>query len=652
MPPQASSQPQNPLPHERPVLRRVGLLLHFGLLAILAVLLVVAANGHMERVIETPLDEFERVSNTISISLLVFITSYSVLLVLVTQQIALHRAVTSYQTLTAIHDITSSWSGLGAAIVSCWRQLAIPASVPGTGAVTVYFYLACIAMIHILFPTTIKLQLAEQSASAAGTMAYPNVTLVGDDIHYNWMTPNTLLPLLADLPPSQTPGLYNSTLYTVLDNWDGIGDVSVPAVSFNVSCGYLPNARTGGVVNAFLDNDPNPSPVNYTVVEATYVSQDTQYNFSYYSRPLDYRQIDSVIIDQGRGLGDNSASHPLGRSTLFYSSFTVTDSLGSQGSLLALPNTIASSSAERPRDLQVFGCSMSVHNHTVDIDTATRLPKVDVARKTSSKWEPWAPRLYDEHDIKPDGIPLAVQDIFIDGWTLTYYYAQAAPTLNPAGWSCWNYPSETGNVSYCGQIDLTNLLTQCDIEDRLELRERNLTDVALHELENTMGSMTAALYWGAQHRRYRQSDPQTMFVQGIRGTVDVTRTGAIGRLNINLISVVPCLAISLILLFLSYLMTSGQTGLKRPMDRTNLGTPAPKRSPIDTLGILQSFWLSQGSIRSELLQQLLNVVDPSVENLRRAGMFMVQLDGQPRSSGSDSELSLLSIPNHKYQNSR
>jgi hypothetical protein len=150
-------------------------------------------------------------------------------------------------------------------------------------------YLACIAIIHIIFPTTIKLQLAEQTASAAGTMAYPNFTLVGDDFQYNWMTPNTLLPLLADLHPSQTPGLYNSTLYTVLDNWDGIGDVSVPAVSFNVSCGYLPNARTGGVVNDFLsetDDELGPPPVNYTVVEATYASQDTQYNFSYYSHPL------------------------------------------------------------------------------------------------------------------------------------------------------------------------------------------------------------------------------------------------------------------------------------------------------------------------------------------------------------------------------
>ncbi|KAJ7236542.1 hypothetical protein C8J57DRAFT_1376638 [Mycena rebaudengoi] len=161
-----------------------------------------------------------------------------------------------------------------------------------------------------------------------------------------------------------------------------------------------------------------------------------------------------------------------------------------------------------------------------------------------------------------------------------------------------------------------------------------------------MGSMTAALYWGAQHRRYRQSDPQTMFVQGIRGTVDVTKTGAIGRLNINLISVVPCLAMSLMLLFLSYLMTSRQTGLKRPMDRTNLGT-----SGAETFSHRYS-WNIAGSIRSELLQRLSNVDDSSVENLRRAGMFMVQLDGQPRSSGSDSEISLLSMPNHKYQNSR
>ncbi|KAJ7813930.1 hypothetical protein B0H14DRAFT_2851716 [Mycena olivaceomarginata] len=167
-----------------------------------------------------------------------------------------------------------------------------------------------------------------------------------------------------------------------------------------------------------------------------------------------------------------------------------------------------------------------------------------------------------------------------------------------------------------------------------------------------MGSMTAAVYWGAQHGRYRQSDPQTMFVQGVRGAVDVTRTGAIGRLNINLISVVPCLAISLIMLFLSYLMTFRQSGLKHPMDRTDLGTQAPKRSPINTIGILQSFWLSQRSIHSELLQRVSNVDDPSVENLRRAGMFMVQLDGQPSSSGGDSEISLLSMPNHKYQNSR
>ncbi|KAJ7239079.1 hypothetical protein C8J57DRAFT_1246122 [Mycena rebaudengoi] len=232
---------------------------------------------------------------------------------------------------------------------------------------------------------------------------------------------------------------------------------------------------------------------------------------------------------------------------------------------------------------------MSVHNHTVDIDAATRLPKVDVAKKTSSKWEPWAPRLYDEHDIRPAGTPLSVEDIFIDGVVARLAYRKT-----------------------------TRLAIY--IEDRLELRERNLTDVALHELENTMGSMTAALYWGAQHGRYQP--------------------------ELSVVSTWWLVSISLILLFLSYLMTFRQSGSKRPMDRSNLGTPAPKRSPINTIGILQSFWLSQGSIPSELLQRVSNVDDPSVENLRRAGMFMVQLDGQPRSSRTDSEISLLSMPTH------
>ncbi|KAJ7814822.1 hypothetical protein B0H14DRAFT_3476713 [Mycena olivaceomarginata] len=55
------------MPPQRPVLRWVGLLLHFSLVVILAVLMVVTANGHMEHIVETPLNKFERISNIISI---------------------------------------------------------------------------------------------------------------------------------------------------------------------------------------------------------------------------------------------------------------------------------------------------------------------------------------------------------------------------------------------------------------------------------------------------------------------------------------------------------------------------------------------------------------------------------------------------------
>jgi hypothetical protein len=61
-----------------------------------------------------------------------------------------------------------------------------------------------------------------------------------------WDTVSSVLPYLATATFSATIGVQNGTLYDVLDDNNGNGNVAVGAKSFNVTCGSLPNTTVIG----------------------------------------------------------------------------------------------------------------------------------------------------------------------------------------------------------------------------------------------------------------------------------------------------------------------------------------------------------------------------------------------------------------------
>lgn len=101
---------------------------------------------------------------------------YTVTLVVLTQQLAMHGILIKYQMLTATHDEATAWAGLGSALLVLWRQTHIAASVVGT--LTVAIYLLGITILHISTPSLFNLQAFEQpnGTTISTKIGMPNIS--------------------------------------------------------------------------------------------------------------------------------------------------------------------------------------------------------------------------------------------------------------------------------------------------------------------------------------------------------------------------------------------------------------------------------------------------------------------------------------------
>lgn len=82
--------------------------------------------------------------------------TYYSLLVYLTQRLAMSSALKTYSLLTATHDKLSAWAGIGSAIFTIYKQLALPASF--FGILNISLYLFSIAILHITTPELLSVQ--------------------------------------------------------------------------------------------------------------------------------------------------------------------------------------------------------------------------------------------------------------------------------------------------------------------------------------------------------------------------------------------------------------------------------------------------------------------------------------------------------------
>ncbi|KAG2335793.1 hypothetical protein BDR05DRAFT_971422, partial [Suillus weaverae] len=349
----------------------------------------------------------------LSASLQAFYTLYTAVLVFLTQRLAISRALIRRLKLTAIHDISGAWAGLGSALSSVWKQADIPASLWATTAVTTY--LVCISVLHVTSSTLLQFQtfnfsmtthvsttLGWVDGSDSGTVGWTPL---------NWGSITTSLPVISRFSGLVSAGLSNNTVYDIPQTNSVVGHATVNATTIASNCGLLPNVtyslnnRTASVQfgNGHMVFMSIPPPWTDQIQVLSYesvsfVANDTYWNFAY----PDLLLMVSTLLE-------------------------IEPSVQKE---VAVPMIWESRFTNYPIEVYFIQCSLSTHNTTVVIDTQTNtLQNPLPVPQPSTQWQ-------EMHQ-----------------WTSTNWSVYIGQALTTSGGSGYQFSDASGHVSEPSIVD-------------------------------------------------------------------------------------------------------------------------------------------------------------------------------------------------------
>ncbi|KAJ7457691.1 hypothetical protein FB451DRAFT_1183013 [Mycena latifolia] len=285
--------------------------------------------------------------------------------------LSIRRRLQMEQPLTAIHDSAAAWSGLGSAVLRIWHQKALPASV--IGVLSALLYLGNILVLHITTPALFSVETFNSSRLVpVGTHGLPA---------YNWSTYNlsnhddlmnagsnlsdyvldSILSFQSTVWSTQSLGLSGGTLYDVLDINSGVGNVSVDATGFNITCGY-----------------PRKMGMHFEPKYDDWALRLEGVNFTYY---IDPTQPGIISTPFGSLFPQDYI--------LLYSTIPIVDSNNETGPMVDLSRPMGNSISA----IQILQCSQTLVSQTAVVDSQTRqILSVDkTIEKADSVWHPFPP---------------------------------------------------------------------------------------------------------------------------------------------------------------------------------------------------------------------------------------------------------------------
>ncbi|KAL1665464.1 hypothetical protein GGF50DRAFT_52658 [Schizophyllum commune] len=567
-------------------LRRLSYTLH-GYLFFLHIVLFAVCYHHLEEGLTIPLSgdgNFDNLTSTvITVSGTVFATLYGALLIWLTQRLALRRLLTSEQTLTAMHDEFKSWIGIGSALLALFGQSRIKSALPWV--LCIAGYLVNVTVLHITMPAMFSLQVGNlyHPDNITTQMAYPDVynmlhtwpTDARDTstlLHALFSDASSLLPYVLLLDPDKTVGLAKATIYDQLAT-NTLSDTIalVNATTFDVSCGTLHSLEVD-------DTYPKSAPMWYSVSHV-YPNGTKQEDIR-----VKYIQPNNAMALTWHNITSDDIRPGANRSFYLYGTFDIEDSAGDVLSNFSLPEPNG-----HPPNVSMIGCDLHSYNHTIQVDTTTRVAKLDQvpALRKSALWSDWEP----QDPVAPDD--LAILDLWITAVMKQY---QTSFTLGGTGVYRLGF-MEKFIASYLG----------------LQLPGWSAThvprgQVMLHHVENALSELAAAYFWSLN-----QVNTDNQY--GIERTSDIAigRPEAVRRLHLNRTPVVVGLCASTLLMIMNLLLV-------RPRRTRAIGAV----DVLDTLGLLQIVWFVRG--RPDALSTVGRVQRPNEQDLRHAGMFVVPPD--------------------------
>ncbi|KAI6040156.1 hypothetical protein EDC04DRAFT_1550562 [Pisolithus marmoratus] len=488
-------------------LRRICCVLHVSLILIHVVLLVLHTLGLDCRIVVKPqhyvaipsINFTLPISNTVAANAVTTVvqtvfTLYTTSLVAHTQQLALHRNLLLHQTLTATHDKSAAWNGLGEVLHIFRRR---PRAAIG-GVVLVALYLCGIAGIGITSPVLFNLETFLYNRPSNMHTLYRMQNLTDLPLKPYWNTATALVQAVGGFTEMPTPGLRNATLHETLSG-QALWNATVDAVTFGAQCYSFPN------VSAAVAND---SSYNITV------TCESGENITY---PPLYPLYENVTYSIGA----------LGNTVTLLMTPPVLDATGDSGSTFDIPNSFVDSGS---MTIQVTTCVLSMMDQTAVIDARTNA-LVSINRTSSitdSTWTPLQSNLTGTNDHRLDW--------FQDAWTRSslstdYYTPNQCP-------ECFLSFLEQYIMTFLGRSYNATAVNQSAVPT---------TPNTLHELETAMAHVASAAAWAVLTTSgyYNKSNGET----------SVTEADLKSQLKINTTPVAVGIAISTVLLVLSILLT-------------------------------------------------------------------------------------------------
>ncbi|KAJ7863581.1 hypothetical protein B0H13DRAFT_2565026 [Mycena leptocephala] len=583
-------------------LRLLSLFLHFTLVVIHLALVPVLSKRLEHRVVFA-LKYQTMVSFLITAVTQTFGTVYLAALVLVTQKLSMRHSLVTAQPLTATHDSTAAWAGIGSAFIHLWHQKTVRASI--TGVVVVFLYLGTVLVLHITTPGLFSLETFNSTSSSvvlteglpAMNMSSYNGTTSLDLLEYLGTAQGYVLGSLYYLPyidGSTNIGLTGGTLYDVPKTNAATGTITVNATGFNVTCEFLEDlsANFGADSRAWRVSSRT---MNLGVIEST--------------------QPRVISLVEGTG---------------FYSTIPIVDSNNNTGGVVRLDPQMTSP-AGTVSSVQIFQCFLSVVERTAVLDAESN-KEVELHRdllKDTSAWKPGNPY----QTFPTTGNPL------LDQWASWY---SSMPTSD--------FPRNlVASDAFLSFADLYLI-------QKLNLHPANETSipsaVALHDLENAFSELVATMFWTIGHIApthqvevggIKLQDNMTVLDSHLveveipvvllpgRNTTANEQSLKI-RLDMNIIAVSIGLAGSAVLMLLSLQHSLLHAHHEDEQDL-----------PIDGTGIMHAIWLYRNHPELELLLE--QVAHPTDYNLRRVewcqqdlwGTALPSLRSRDSSSASPAE---------------
>ncbi|KAJ7859234.1 hypothetical protein B0H13DRAFT_1901544 [Mycena leptocephala] len=572
-------------------LRILSLCCHLTLVVIHLALIPVWVKKLENRVVFT-LNYQSIVSFLITAVTQTFGTVYLAVLVLVTQKLSVRHSLVTAQPLTATHDSTAAWAGIGAASLHLWHQKAVRASI--IGILSVFLYLGTVLVLHISTPALFSLETFNStSISVTFTEGLPAMNMSG----YNGTTSSNLsdyvcgsLYYLPYVDGTTNIGLTGGTLYDVPKTDTAIGNITVSATGFNVTCQFLEN------------------------VTAKFREQDPLWDISSGTRTLAALQSTHLRV---------MSAIPI--ENIFYSTIPIVDSNNNVGAMVRLDPPMTS--PVNVSSIQLFQCFLSLVEQTALFDVeAKKIVELNPDLiKEASTWKPGH-----LSQTKPGQLsqtfPTTGNPLFDEWWV---WYS----TMPTSGFP--RNVMESGTTS--------NFLSLADLYliQKLNLHPANQTSiprtVTLYDLENTLSELVATMFWTIGHVtptyeiqmgdlkfqdgiwpwEYRLGEVENPLVLLPGGNTTATNQSIKIRLDVSI-----GLAGSVVLMLLS---------LKHSLLRTHHENE--QDLPISGTGLLHAIWLYRNHPELELLLE--QVTYPADNNLRHAGMVRTRLVG-PYSRATES----------------